>query len=124
MSHDSPINEWQPPEQLSPEDDSNRTPPLRSMADLLFLPEMQRSLVNWLLRQKSATFGEIIDYLLQTTEIATEKVPEIAQILLNELINQGFVKSVENSGADQYQPQLITRKGRQVPQQVWDVLEN
>lgn len=91
-------------------------PPTRSIADLLFLPEVERSLLNWLLRQRSATLSELVAHLSQT--------PEAAELLLEGLMAEGFIKLSEKNGELSYQPRLITRVGRQVPSQIWDALEN
>jgi hypothetical protein len=96
--------------------DSSPQPPIRSIADLLFLPETERSLVNWLLRQHSATFSELVAHLSQT--------PEAVQLLVAGLIAEGYVRSIEKKGELCYQPRLITRVGRQVPSKIWDALKS
>ncbi|MBI4780449.1 MAG: MarR family transcriptional regulator [Oscillatoriophycideae cyanobacterium NC_groundwater_1537_Pr4_S-0.65um_50_18] len=96
--------------------DSPQSPPTRSISDLLFLPETERSLINWLLRQHSATFLEIVAHLSQT--------PEATQRLVDDLIADGFVRAIEKKGELCYQPRLITRVGRQVPSKIWDALED
>lgn len=88
-------------------------PKTRTMADLLFLPETERSLMNWLLRQKQATLSEIAAHLNQS-ESAT-------QPLLNELMAQGFIQ-IEQGDICCYQPNLMSRKGRSVPTKIWDAL--
>jgi predicted transcriptional regulator len=90
-------------------------PPTRTMADLLFLPETERSLMNWLLRQQSATLAEVAAHLNQ---------PEaMARNLLQELLNQGFIQVVESADEPQYRPKMAIRKGRKVPTNLWDALE-
>lgn len=91
------------------------TAPNRTMADLLFLPEAERSLMNWLLRKKQATLSEIAAHFNQ---------PEPTIIdLLNHLLIQGFVKQIDQENACYYQPNLLSRKGRNVPANLWDALE-
>jgi len=96
--------------------DSSQPPPTRSIADLLFLPEAERSLVNWLLRQHSATFSEVVAHLSQA--------PDAVQLLLENLIAEGIVRSIEENDELRYQPRLITRVGRQVPRKIWNALED
>ncbi|MEP0913721.1 BlaI/MecI/CopY family transcriptional regulator [Leptolyngbya sp. GB1-A1] len=88
----------------------------RTMADLLFLAERERSLMNWLVRHQQATVSEIAVHLNQS-ESAIEA-------LLSELIAQGFIQKVEQANTCHYQPNLISRKGRSsVPKNIWDALE-
>ncbi len=97
-------NEWQMPR-------STGASPTRTMADLLFLPDAERSLINWLLRQQSASLTEAATFLDQ---------PEAeAATLLQTLIDQGFVQLIDQ----RYQPKLQVRKGRNVPTKIWDALE-
>lgn len=90
--------------------------PTRTMADLLFLPETERGLMNWLLRQKSASLAEVAAQLMQDEAIA--------QTALDELIAQGFVRSVEINSQMQYQPCLTSRRGRQVSTNIWNALDS
>jgi hypothetical protein len=109
--------EWrsdQPSEEPSRRRNS-ASPKTRTMADLLFLPETERSLMNWLLRQQRANLSEIAAHLDQS-ESAT-------QTLLNELIAQSFIQKVEQDDICCYQPNLVSRKGRNVPGNIWDALK-
>ena len=98
----------------------------RTMADLLFLPDAERSLMNWLLRQQQATLPEIAAHLNQSESAA--------QILLNELMAQGFIQTEcqpecqtecqpESDPICRYLPNLISRKNRNVPTNIWDALQ-
>jgi predicted transcriptional regulator len=98
-------NEWQMPRQTT-------ASPTRSMADLLFLPDLERSLINWLLRQQQASLAEAAAFL-DRSEAETAA-------LLQVLIEQGFVQLI---GQACYQPKLQVRKGRNVPAKIWDALE-
>lgn len=95
-------------------DDSRATSTPRSMADILFLPESERTLLNWLLRQRTATLAEIAEFLGQSE-------PE-AQLLLESFIQAGFVQLVSTDPLV-YQPLLKIQKERRVPNQVWDALK-
>lgn len=88
--------------------------PSRTMADLLFLPELDRSIINWLLKQQRATLAEI------TAQI--EQPSDIMQTRLDDLLAQGFIQAIDQDGITVYQPCLISRKGRQVPNNIWDAL--
>lgn len=99
-------NEWQMPRRTG-------ASPTRTMADLLFLPDLERSLINWLLRQQSATLADAALYLEQSEADAAT--------LLQDLIDQGFVQL--DADSRQYQPKLQVRKGRKVPTNIWDALE-
>lgn len=98
-------NEWQMPRRTT-------ASPTRTMADLLFLPDGERSLVNWLLRQQSASLAEAAAFLNQSEAAAAA--------LLQDLIEQGYVQLVDQM---HYQAKLQARKGRNVPKQIWDALE-
>lgn len=107
--------EWrsdQPSEE--PSRPNSASPKPRTMADLLFLAETERSLMNWLLRQKQATLSEIAAHLNQSESTT--------QTLLNELIVQGFIQ-IDQRDICRYQPNLMSRKGRTVPANIWDALK-
>jgi ribosomal protein S8 len=87
----------------------------KTMADVLFLPEVERSLVNWLLRQQNATLAEIAAYITKNTDDTL--------VILEGLIAQGFVKSIENEGDLRYQTCLVGRKKRGVSDRIWNALE-
>ena len=90
-------------------------PPTRTMADLLFLSEFDRHLMNWLLRQQSASLPEISTYLNQDEQST--------QPTLDELAVQGFVQLVELDGQMRYQPRLTSRRSRQGSTNLWKALE-
>jgi DNA-binding IclR family transcriptional regulator len=87
---------------------------MKTMADLLFLPETERSLMQWLLRQQSANLTEVAAFLAQN-EAEAERI-------LNELIDQGFVRLKESDQQQSYQPSLASRRGRQVSSDIWNAL--
>lgn len=104
---DSSGNEWGRSRRSSQSPSGAKT-----MADLLFLPETERGLVNWLLRQHSASLSEIAGYLMQD-EAQT-------QAIIDRLAADGFVRFVEAAAA--YEPALTSRRGRQVPSNIWNAL--
>lgn len=91
-------------------------PGTKTMADLLFLPELERGLMNWLLRQRSASLAEVATYLAETEEIARSH--------LEKLTTEGFLQSTEAEGGLSYQPCLASRRGRQVPSNIWNALDS
>ncbi|MDB9529215.1 TIR domain-containing protein [Oscillatoria sp. CS-180] len=92
----------------------SRLPGLK-MADILTMPPQQQSLVNWLMRNYEA--------LPQT--IADKTNQDIGQIQenLKKLIDQGLLKTVERNGSTYYRVKLAPKSGRQMPTDVWQVLD-
>lgn len=91
-------------------------PGTKTMADLLFLPERESGLMNWLLRQRSATLTEIANHL------AEEEAS--ARSLVEKLATEGFLQETESEGQICYQPCLASRRGRQVPSNIWNALDS
>jgi WD40 repeat protein len=80
------------------------------------LPTPVQRLVNWLIREEHATLTEAAAHLGED-EATT-------QARLTALIEQGYVQSVTIDGQLQYCVRLATRAGRQMPNNVWQVLES
>lgn len=76
--------------------------PTPTIADVLTLPNVERRLVNWLVRQQSATLSEIAAYISQD-ETST-------QVVLEGLIKDGFVARVSQDGQVHYEPRLRSRR--------------
>ena len=76
--------------------------PTPTIADVLTLPNGERRLVNWLVRQQSATLSEIAAYISQD-ESSTQTV-------LEGLTKQGFVGQVDQNGQAHYEPRLRSRR--------------
>jgi predicted transcriptional regulator len=94
------------------------------MADLLFLPDLERGLMNWLLRQRSVSFIEVTNYL-EGEAIDVGYNPEgPARSLLEKLAAEGFLQATESEGQICYQPCLASRRGRQVPSNIWNALDS
>lgn len=90
--------------------------PVKTMADLLFLPESECRLMKWLLQQKSANLAEVAAFLAHDESDA--------QAVLDRLLNQGFVRLEKLDEQVCYQPCLASRKGRQVPSNIWKALDS
>lgn len=91
-------------------------PGTKTMADLLFLPELERGLMNWLLRQRSASLTEVIRYLGEDEATVLSRLDKLAA--------EGFLQATESEGQLCYQPCLASRRGRQVPSTIWNALDS
>jgi len=94
-----------------------------TVADLVALPEDQRRLVNWLLRQ-----GTVKRQAVTAVEAATHLGQDETKIrnTLDALVSEGVVKKSEDAagtGETRYQLSLILRRGRKVPKEIWKALE-
>jgi len=94
-----------------------------TMADLVALPEDQRRLVNWFLRQ-----GTMKRQAVTATEAAKHLDEDETKIrnTLDALVSEGLVKASEDAagaGETRYQLSLILRRGRKIPQEIWKALE-
>ncbi|MEM6714713.1 MAG: toll/interleukin-1 receptor domain-containing protein, partial [Cyanobacteria bacterium P01_C01_bin.147] len=92
----------------------SRLPGLK-MADILTMPPEQQSLVNWLLRHYEATTQTIASHLNQP--------PQQVQSSLDTLTQQGLLRTVERQGDTLYRVKLAPKSGRQMPTDVWQVLD-
>jgi len=84
------------------------------MADLLELPEETQRLLSWLMRRGEATAAEIAAYTGQD-EAATRP-------MLAELVEQGLLGEQPAGGTSRYRPQLAFRRGRALPDDLWQAL--
>jgi predicted transcriptional regulator len=100
-------------------------PGTKTMADLLFLPDLERGLMNWLLGQRSASLTEVATYLAEDDATNVEcNFEGTALPLLEKLAAEGFLQTTESEGQIRYQPCLASRRGRQVPPNIWDALDS
>ena len=93
----------------------SRVPGLK-VADILTMPPKQQSLVKWLMRHYEARPQTIADHFEQTLEQV--------QTSLQELTEQGFLKTIAKNGDTYYQVRLAPKSGRQMPTDVWQVLDS
>ncbi|MGA2789552.1 MAG: aromatic amino acid transport family protein [Candidatus Bathyarchaeia archaeon] len=94
-----------------------------TMADLVALPEDQRRLVNWLLRQ-----GTMKRQAVTAAEAATHLGQDETKIrnTLDALVSEGLVKAsgdVARAGDVRYEVCLTLRRGRKIPEEIWKALE-
>ena len=87
----------------------------KSMAHVVLLPDVERRLVNWVLRH-----GDVA-----ATEAAAQMNgdEETTRTLLQSLAAKGFIEEVESVGVVRYRARIATRRGPRVPQSVWDRIE-
>ena len=90
------------------------SPGLR-MSDVLTMPEDQQAIVNWLIRHYEAT----------PIDLATQLNQPLAQVQtrLDELLDQGYVYTLDRQGNLYYRVKLAPKSGRQMPTDVWQVLD-
>ena len=90
-----------------------------SMADVFALPDRQRQIVTWMARQ-----GMVGQETVGLAEVATQiGQPEAAaRSMLNALVEQGFIQELKVEGEIRYQPRLAARRGRQLPEGIWQAL--
>ncbi|MEL6384071.1 MAG: TIR domain-containing protein, partial [Cyanobacteria bacterium J06626_18] len=94
---------------------SPRVPGLK-VADILTMPPEQQSLVNWLMRHPEAVSQTIADHI-------GRDVHQV-QTALTELTAQGLLTTREKDGDLYYRVKLAPKSGRQMPKDVWQVLDN
>lgn len=85
-----------------------------SMANVLSLPDADRQLVSWILRQGEMDSTQVAAHLSQ----AGDEV----QRLLQSLVEQGVVSQRTVQGTSRYRVCLVPRPGRQLRQDIWDAL--
>ncbi|UCC64137.1 MAG: hypothetical protein JSV36_03505 [Anaerolineae bacterium] len=90
-----------------------------SVADVLALPDPQRQVLTWMTRegvtgQETVRLAQVATHVGQT-EAAT-------RTMLKALVEQGFVGEVEVEGETHYQPRLVSRRGRQITEGIWQAL--
>jgi hypothetical protein len=85
-----------------------------NLADLFELSGSQAELVGWIMRQGRISLAEAAAYSGQN-EGAIRAV-------LEELEKQGLVAEVGLEGEPHYEARSATRRGRQLPQQIWQAL--
>lgn len=92
----------------------DRTGP-KTMTDLLALADRERTLMNWLVRQRGASLVDIVAH--------TQGDPAIAQTMLDDLIARGFLLTDATADGVVFKPHLVSRKPRTVPDQLWNALD-
>jgi len=86
-----------------------------TMTEILTMPDPLRQLVNWMLRQQSVDFTEIAAFVGE--DEAT------SHAMLETLIERGIVQQVVNDDVARYHVRMASRRGRQIPLDIWQALE-
>jgi hypothetical protein len=84
------------------------------LTDVLALPDSLRQLTNWMLRRGEVNIAEIAAHVGQDEEAVCT--------MLEELTDQGFVHEVRAGDEVRYRTQLAVRRGRQLPEEIWQAL--
>ena len=93
---------------------SSRVPGLK-VADILTMPPEQQSLVNWLMRHPEVVSQTIAEHFEQDVHQV--------QTTLAALTAQGFLTTQKKNGDLYYRIKLAPKSGRQMPTDVWQVLD-
>ncbi|GIW07092.1 MAG: hypothetical protein KatS3mg060_1897 [Dehalococcoidia bacterium] len=88
---------------------------LKSVADVLEIPDAERSLVRWLLRRESASLAEIVQRMNLSIDETTRAVERLVQ--------RGFITETEVDGQIRYRARLAPRRGRHLPAGIWRALD-
>lgn len=85
------------------------------VTDVLGLPEEERRLINWLTRQVEVTLADTIEF--------SGRNEEECLALMESLVERGFVTKRETEGEPLFRTRYAAKKGRQLPDAVWDALD-
>jgi hypothetical protein len=86
-----------------------------SMTDLLLLPDAERQLVNWILRQGEVDLAQVAVHFNQAADAV--------QRLLQPLVERGVVSQLTVQGTTRYRARLLPRQSRQLRQDIWGALD-
>lgn len=87
----------------------------KTMLDLLALATPERSLINWLLRQRGACLADIVAH--------TQAEPSALQAMLDNLITAGFLTRDDGADPAVFKPNLVSRKPCTLPETLWKAVE-
>ena len=87
-----------------------------NMFDVLTLPETQRRIVNWVMRQGMVTSEQIAAHM--------EQDEALIHRMLTSLIDQGFIQEIEKDGQPHYRPYMATKQKRRLSRNIWDMFED
>lgn len=84
-------------------DEPNTATGLKSMGDILALPDRERRIINWLIRHKQSTLPEVAEHFGEDElTIKTE---------LEELVKQGYIQKSELTEELRYSVKLAAKRG-------------
>ena len=87
-----------------------------SMSDLLALPEPQSSLLGWMVRKGQVELEDVSAFLKQ--DAASTRA------LLADLVEKGYVREIEMRGVKQYRVRMAPKRGRELPANLWQALDD
>lgn len=96
-------------------DPGDSGPAPKTMTDLLALADSERTLMNWLVRQRGAPLGDIVAH--------TQAEPAAAQTMVAALVAAGFLTVDTATDPPIFKPNLVSRKPRTVPDRLWQALD-
>ena len=85
------------------------------MADVLTLPDPSRQLINWMMRQGEVSLAEAMVQIGQDEEVVRS--------MLEELVEQGFVRQMGVGSEPRYRVRLAPKRGRQLSDHIWQALD-
>jgi predicted transcriptional regulator len=86
-----------------------------SMADVLSLPDELRKLFNWMMRQEEVSIDDVVTHLGNDESTV--------QRTLSSLVEKGFIRQMEVKGQFRYKVRLAPKRGREVPLNIWQALD-
>lgn len=85
------------------------------LADVSTLRDPVRQLLNWVTRRGEVSLAEVTEHAGGNEQIA--------RLMIEELLELGFVHTFEWAGGPRYRVHLASRHGRQVPHEIWQSLD-
>jgi predicted HTH transcriptional regulator len=85
------------------------------LSDLLMLPDDIRCLLNWMIRKGQVSLEEVRVFLGNDDAAARR--------LLADVQDRGYVREIELRGNLFYRVRLAPKRGREVPPNLWQALE-
>jgi len=85
------------------------------LSGLLDLPTAQRQVMEQIIRRGEVSYSDLAQ--------RTRKDEQALQVVLKALTAQGFVRVVETPGGKRYRAQLMPKRGRELPKEIWRALE-
>lgn len=101
---------------LEQELDAREKTPGLSMGDIISLPDSLRRLINWMVRQRQVKVEEAAAYMGQDVDAV--------RALLSDMIQQGYVAEFEMRGQKYYRVRLAAKRGRDIPLNIWQSLDD
>lgn len=87
-----------------------------NMADILTLPDAERKLFNWMMRQDDVSLKEVA---AQSGQDEASTRSEMAS-----LVEKGFVRELQIRGEVRYRVRLAPKRGKDIPLNIWQALDD